>query len=66
MVSTFLLSVYTFKLTPIKLSAFSDASGVGYGGYIAKEAEKSMLGEVYGAWDAPEACMSSTWRELEG
>ena len=24
-----------------------------------------MLGEVYGAWDAPEACMSSTWRELE-
>jgi hypothetical protein len=33
---------------------FSDASGVGYGGYIAKEAEKSMLGEVYGAWDAPE------------
>jgi hypothetical protein len=33
--------------------------------YIAKEAEKSMLGEVYGAWDAPEACMSSSWRELE-
>jgi hypothetical protein len=24
-----------------------------------------MLGEVYGAWDAPETCMSSTWRELE-
>jgi hypothetical protein len=44
---------------------FSDASGVGYGGCIAKEAGKSMLGEVYGAWDAPEACMSSTWRELE-
>jgi hypothetical protein len=44
---------------------FSDASGVGYGRYIAKEAGKSMLGEVYGAWDAPEACMSSTWRELE-
>jgi hypothetical protein len=43
---------------------FSDASGVGYGGYIAKEAEKSMLDEIYGAWDAPEACMSSTWREL--
>ena len=48
-----------------KANMFSDASGVGYGGYIAKEAEKSMLGEVYGAWDAPEACMSSTWRELE-
>jgi hypothetical protein len=43
---------------------FADASGVGYSGYIAKEAGKSMLGEVYGAWDAPEACMSSTWREL--
>jgi hypothetical protein len=23
------------------------------------------VGEVYGAWDAPEACMISTWRELE-
>ena len=32
-----------------KANMFSDASGVGYGGYIAKEAGKSMLGEVYGA-----------------
>jgi hypothetical protein len=48
-----------------KANMFSDASGVGYGGYIAKEAGKSMLGEVYGACDAPEACMSSIWRELE-
>jgi hypothetical protein len=39
---------------------FSDASGVGYGGYIAKEAGKSMLGEVYGAWDAPEAMLSAS------
>jgi hypothetical protein len=30
-----------------KAHMFSDASGVGYGGYIAKEAGKSMLGEVY-------------------
>ena len=44
-----------------KANMFSDASG----GYIAKEAWKSMLGEIYGAWDAPEACTSSTWRELE-
>jgi hypothetical protein len=29
-----------------KASMFSDASGVGNGGYIAKEAGKSMLGAL--------------------
>ncbi|VDH99083.1 Hypothetical predicted protein [Mytilus galloprovincialis] len=43
---------------------FSDASGEGYGGYIA-EAGNSKMVEMFGAWDAHETNMSSTWRELE-
>ena len=48
-----------------QVNMFSDASGEGYGGYIAIEASGEKTGEVYGAWDAQESCMSSTWRELE-
>ncbi|VDI74251.1 Hypothetical predicted protein [Mytilus galloprovincialis] len=46
------------------VNMFSDASGEGYGGYIA-EAGNSKMVEMFGAWDAHETNMSSTWRELE-
>lgn len=43
---------------------FSDASGEGYDGYIA-EAGNSKTVEMFGAWDAHETNISSTWREIE-
>ena len=48
-----------------EVSVFSDASGTGYGGYVALCAGALVEGtEVYGCWDEAEVCQSSTWREL--
>ena len=45
----------------IEKSIFCDASGAGFGGYIA-----DLHGsEVVGSWSESESMLSSTWRELE-
>ena len=42
-------------------SIFLDASGTGFGGYIADIPDR----EVVGSWSETESMLSSTWRELE-
>ena len=39
---------------------YSDASDTGYGGYVVEHGHYT----AYGQWTAPEAVLSSTWREL--
>ena len=54
-----------FEQRNVDVSVFSDASGTGYGGYVALCAGALVEGtEVYGRWDDVEMCQSSTWREL--
>ena len=49
-----------------EIEAFSDASAVGYGGYISLCAGALSEGtEVFGAWDPYEKLLSSTFREAE-
>lgn len=43
---------------------FSDASDVGFGGYVNTGSEDEPL-EMYGGWSLSEQVESSTWRELE-
>ena len=40
---------------------YSDASGIGYGGYCVEHADKI----VHGLWSPEEMLQSSTWREME-
>ena len=48
-----------------EIALFSDASGKGYGGYLALCAGALVEGtEVYGSWSEIEISQSSTWREL--
>ena len=57
--------VAIFEQRNAEISVFSDASGTGYGGYVALCAGALVEGtEVYGCWDDVEKCQSSTWREL--
>jgi hypothetical protein len=42
-------------------TVFSDASGLGYGGYV----EGASGSDVIGSWSENETGLSSTWRELE-
>ena len=49
-----------------EIEAFSDASAVGYGGYLSLCAGALSEGtEVFGAWDDDEKSFSSTYRETE-
>ena len=49
----------------VEIEAYSDASAVGYGGYISLGAGACLEGtEVVGAWDCEEAEQSSSWREI--
>lgn len=49
------------------LMAYSDASGIGYAGYIATcDGVLYEDSEVLGSWSEQEQSYSSTWRELEG
>ena len=49
-----------------EVDAFSDASDVGYGGYLSLCARALSEGtEVFGAWDDGEKPSSSTYRETE-
>ncbi len=48
------------------LECFSDASGLGYGGYVALCAGALVEGsEVIGCWNETETNQSSTWRETQ-
>ncbi|VDI40154.1 Hypothetical predicted protein [Mytilus galloprovincialis] len=40
---------------------YTDASGIGYGGYLVKAIDE----EIMGSWNDGEKLKSSTWRELE-
>ena len=40
--------------------AYSDASGIGFGGYVVEHADKVL----HGSWTVSEQSRSSTWREL--
>ena len=49
------------KNTLVQSSVYTDASGIGYGGYVLEQDGLEMVG----SWSENEMCKSSTWRELE-
>ena len=49
-----------------EIDVFSDASAIGYGGYVSLCAGALVEGtEVIGSWTVQESVQSSTWREVE-
>ncbi|KAK3102573.1 hypothetical protein FSP39_012299 [Pinctada imbricata] len=52
--------------TVVDLKMYCDASGEGYGGYLANENDEILENsEMFGNWISTEISKSSTWRELE-
>jgi hypothetical protein len=50
----------------IDIKMYSDASGEGYGGYLANEKDELIdNSEMFGNWVSHEMKQSSTWREFE-
>ena len=55
----------TYEPKNCDIDCFSDASGTGYGGYLALCAGALVEGTVvYGCWSEVEMLQSSTWREV--
>ena len=49
----------SLRLVP-SMTIYTDASGVGYGGYVENQPDL----QFHGNWSESETCKSSTWREL--